>query len=170
MGTATGNITLYNVGALGNGTEGIYMMNDGGLGNVLIGGTNIARDNGWEGLRITTNGTVSVTNLDASYNSHRSDWTLRSIFIEAFGTGKAVTLTSINAQYNKGNGLELDVNGITTFNSVHAWLNGDWASYSGDGVYMDSHGYAINLLNYCWFMNNADSGFAYNSYGSDGPR
>ncbi len=163
IGTTPGNITLYSVGAKDNGTEGIYVdncMDSGsgctGTGNVLIAGNNIANNNGWEGLRITTNGTVSVSNLDASYNNHRCEDQLRSIYIEAFGTGKAVNLTNVNAQHNKGNGIQLNVHGITTFNNVHSWMNG-W-----DGVWIDSHGYTINLVNFCWFMFNANYGFMYN--------
>ena len=50
-----------------------------------------------------------------------------------------------------------------TFNNVRAWLNGDWGERSGSGVHMYSNGYAINLLNFCSFMGNADSGFGYES-------
>jgi len=167
-GSSNGTISLTSVGAFDNGTEGIYVDNcidtgSGctGTGNILLAGSNITGINGWEGLVIKTNGTVGVFNLEAAYNGYRAN--ADGIWISAHGDGKAVTLTNINAQQNCWNGITLDVYGITTFNAVHAWQNGNWGTQEGSGVHMDSHGYAINLINFCWFMDNAKSGFAFNN-------
>ena len=89
-------------------------------------GTNITNNNGREGLYIETNGVVNLANLEASYNGYRSDGSSSSVNILAHGIGQAVTLTNVRAMHNYRDGITLDVNGITTFNNVRAWLNGDW--------------------------------------------
>ncbi len=111
-------------------------------------GTNIANNNGWEGLRIETNGTVCL-DQSGGFLQRLPRWRLLRFMcvLLPHGIGKAVTLTNVKALHNCANGITLDVNGITTFNNVRAWLNGDWGLGSGSGVYMDTHGYAINLLN-----------------------
>ena len=164
-GTGGGNISVANVGAFGNSTEGISLDNMSGEGSITMTGTNIANNNGWEGLVINTNGAVNLNNLEASFNGYRGGGNTDSVDINAYGIGKTVRLTNVKAMHNCMNGITLDVNGITTFSNVRAWLNGDWGPGFGSGVHMDSHGYAINLLNYCSFMGNADSGFAYDAYG-----
>ena len=88
FGSSGGNISAANVGAFANGTEGISLDNKKcswneaasdwectGVGSITLSGTNITNNNGWEGLRIETRGIVSITNLDASYNSYNDDST-----------------------------------------------------------------------------------------------
>jgi len=166
IGAGGGSISAANVGAFGNGNEGIYLINtESTSGGISMTGSNVVQNNGWAGLVIETNGAVNLNNLDASYNGYRSGGNTDSVNIVANGIGKTVKLTNVSALHNCKNGITLDVNGITTFDNVRAWLNGDWGLGSGSGVWMESNGYDINLQNFCSFMGNADSGFAYNTYG-----
>jgi hypothetical protein len=167
MGQSKGNISLANVGAFNNGTEGIYLDNTASTtnGSITITGTNIANNNGWEGLRIETLGIVSVSNLDASYNNYRDELgdlvgtlTYRaSVRIHADGVGKTVTLANVTALRNGLDGLVVLSNGITTFNNVRAWLNGKC------GAAVDSNGHTINVL-FSTFLNNDAFGFFYVDY------
>ena len=52
IGWSGGSVTLSNIFAWGNGTEGIYVDNTEGSSNVTLSGTNASGGNGWEGLRI----------------------------------------------------------------------------------------------------------------------
>ncbi len=65
---SNGAVSLTNITANFNGSEGIYTDNTGGSGNVTITGNNDSSMNGWEGLRVETNGVVSIANLGAGGN------------------------------------------------------------------------------------------------------
>ena len=98
-------------------------------------GTNIANNNGWEGLR-HRNQRHSEPEQSGGFLQRLPQRRLSdSVHIVAQGIGKTVNLTNVSALHNCMNGITLDVNGITTFNNVRAWLNGDWGLGSGSGVY-----------------------------------
>ena len=84
IGTSVGTIRVASVAAFNNGTEGISLINTDSLtGGIFMTGTNIANNNGREGLDIETNGAVSLTNLEASYNGYSSGGTSNSVDIVA---------------------------------------------------------------------------------------
>ena len=183
IGLGAGNITTANVAAFSNGTEGVLLDNTNGIGYITMSGANVANNNGYEGLRIETNGAVNIlSSLEASNNSHRvdPDNNLAAVRINAYGLNKAVTLANITALNNGCDGLEvrsngsatftnvrswmngfdgLDViaNGLTTFTGVNAWLNG-W-----NGVRVDSNGFLIKALTSTFTCNGYD-GFGYAYY------
>ena len=157
IGWNSGNVTLANFFAWGNGCEGVYIDNTGGSGNILINGTNGAGGNGWEGLRVITDGTVSVSNLEANRNGQDG------IRIVANTALKAVTLNNIVAMWNGLSGIDMRKDtdedeggtyGITTLNNVRAWFNAQ------DGAKVDTNGYRLNLLNSSFICNDG-YGFVY---------
>ena len=108
----------------GTACEGISVDNTAGSGNITISGTNGSLGNGWEGLRVFTDGTVSISNLEANNNGQDG------IRIVANTALKTVTLTNIVALWNGISGLDMEMtrggtNGITTLNNVRAWFNND---------------------------------------------
>ena len=152
IGWNSGNVTLANFFAWGNGCEGIYLDNTGGSGNILVSGTNAAGGNGWEGLRIITDGMVTLSNLEANNNGQDGIW------ITANTALKAVTLNNVVAMWNSKHGIDLFTNGLTTLNNVRAWFNG----YSG--AYVNTNGYLLKSLS-STFICNDHYGLAYEDYG-----
>jgi hypothetical protein len=143
------------VGAWGNGAEGVYVDNTGGTGNLTIAGYNVIGGNGWEGLRVATNGAVNISNLYAGDNGQNG------VRLAAYGDTKTVTLSNITASNNGISGLDLEMDGgthgITILNNIRAWFNGE------DGVNVDTNGYKLTLMN-STFMCNTDDGFVYWGY------
>lgn len=151
-----GNVTLANVNAWDNGTEGIRVDNLAGSGSVTILGSNVIAKNGWTGLDVATNGVVKISNLYSNGNG------LDGLFIDANGYGKAVTLTNIVAMWNGKSGIEMEegdagADGIVTLNGVRAWFN-NW-----DGASIDNEGWKLVLMNSSFMCNNGD-GFTYWDY------
>jgi hypothetical protein len=146
-------VTVSNVEASDNGTEGIYIDNQNGIANVTLSGENAVINNGWQGLRIDTNGAVSVTKLDAFQNR------LDGIRILANTAGKTVLLKNVYLLLNGQNGLTLESNGVTTLNNVVAFLN------QSSGAYVNTHAYNLNAINSV-FMRNTDYGMMVTGYPS----
>lgn len=146
-------VTVSNVEASRNGTEGIYIDNQNGIANVTLSGENAVLNNGWQGLRIDTNGAVSVTKLDAFENR------LDGVRILANTAGKTVLLKNVYLFFNGQNGLTLESNGVTTLNNVVAFLN------QSSGAYVNTHAYNLNAINSV-FMGNTDYGMMVTGYPS----
>jgi hypothetical protein len=136
-----------------NGTEGVYIDNQNGIGNVTLAGENAVLNNGWEGLRIDTNGAVSVTKVDSYHNG------LAGMRILANTAGKTVMLKNIYLLFNGEYGLTVESNGVTTLNNVNALYNFE------AGANVDTHAYNLNVLN-SLFMRNFGNGMAVMGYPS----
>lgn len=146
-----GNIIASNVGGSLNGTDGLDLYNDGGIGNITLTGSNLANSNGWYGIDVRTNGVLSLTNLEASNNGQFG------VKIDAQGAGKAVTLKGITVMENLLDGLNISANGKLVLNDIRSWLNG------GSGAMLDTHGNAL-LVQASVFMCNGDYGLEYKDY------
>ena len=140
-GTSSGNVALSNLGANGNGREGISIDNLGGTGSVTITGTNQVIGNGLDGLKINTNGSVKVSNLTA-YNN-----ILSGLDIIANGNGASVNLSNLYLSYNNENGLKINSNGAVIVNNLNAWSNQD------TGAYIDTNGFNLSVSNSSIFLN-----------------
>jgi hypothetical protein len=148
---SSGNIIISNVGGSQNGTDGFDLYNNGGIGNVTLTGTNLANSNGWYGVDVRTNGVLSLTNLETSYNGQYG------VRIDAQGAGKAVTLKGITVMENLLDGLNISTNGKLTLNDIRSWLNG------GSGAVLDTNGNAL-LVQASVFMCNGEYGLEYKDY------
>jgi hypothetical protein len=120
------NIILTNIQSKQNGTEGAYLDNyqsGAGYGNVSIAGSTRSSfgDNGWEGLTITSNGTVSLTYVGAWYNGRDG---IR-IGNDDVHTQKTITLKNIDLIGNIGNGILLQSSGKVSVSNVKAQGNGE---------------------------------------------
>jgi putative surface-exposed virulence protein len=144
-----GNITLSNIRANDNIRQGIYLENClysgfgtcAGTGNITMSGFNEASNNHLNGLDVLTNGTVTISNLEVNSNVNTG------ISVEAFGINKKVTLNFINAMGNDGDGLYITSKGLTTLNTVRAWLN------TQDGANVNASVYP-SVVKYCSFIAN----------------
>ena len=151
IGWNSGAVALANVGAWGNGAEGVYVDNTGSSGNLTLSGYNVIGGNGWEGLRAATNGAVNISNLYAGDNGQDG------ILLAANGVGKAVTLLNITTLNNQVTGLTLVSHGLTTITNLRSWFNIE------DGANINTNGFNLKV-SLSSFMCNGNYGLAYMGY------
>jgi hypothetical protein len=154
-----GSITLVRVVANGNGL-GNLLTNTAGTGNVSISGTTSAPSGfsnngiGADGMSITTNGMVTLTNVEATGNN------LRGMDISA---GKTVTVNGYENVFS-GNtnlqGLYIVTPASVTLSNIIAQFN-----TTASGVYVDNHLGAGNVTVLC---PRADLVCSFSSNGSNG--
>jgi hypothetical protein len=155
------NISLLKVEARSNGTEGAVLDNQSminGIGNINVSGANesnrcVFNANGWEGLKILTNGTVNLTYLGATNNG------ADGIKVQS---QKTVTGKNFDLYGNTGSGLRIINLGMITLSNVSAGGN-DYGlnlnTYSGTGN--------ITLTGDNYFIDNESAGlYAYTSTGA----
>ncbi|BBB49470.1 hypothetical protein Pelsub_P2701 [Pelolinea submarina] len=155
------NISLLNVEARSNGTEGAVLDNQSminGIGNINVSGASessrcVFNANGWEGLKILTNGTVNMNYLGATNNG--SD----GIKVQS---QKTVTGRNFDLNGNFRSGLKITSIGMITLSNVSAGGN-DYGlnlnTYSGTGN--------ITLTGDNYFIDNESAGlYAYTSTGA----
>jgi hypothetical protein len=111
------------------------------------------------GLRVYSDGNITVSNLNASLNyfhgvylDNRTNWALGT-----FSTFGSISLTGTNSFYGNANGSGLYVNthGKATLSNIHSSFNEDISD--GKGVYIDADG---NVTLSCIFVNNNYSGLS----------
>jgi putative surface-exposed virulence protein len=175
-----GAITLSNVTAMGNaGGSGAYLDNCAGFdadeyclntapSAVTLKGTNNFSNNGWDGLRVWTPGTITINNLTANDNgtdpareaadvSNEYDHQISGDEYDAFGKGaflnnwgaqtaKAITFTGVNTfNGNASNGLFAYGYGALKVNALTANDNDCDIAYDTDVLFCA--GAYLNALN-----------------------
>jgi hypothetical protein len=173
-----GTITLLNVNADGNYGTGAYLDNQyiGAVGNVVINaGTGISNSfsgNGDTGLIVYSNKAITLTNIQAKYNSEcgaelfnnvpgstsaitiNAGTGMNNAFINNFGgdglylySNGAVTITNINANWNNSAGVYIDNTGgigAVTIKQVGTW-NYNEGGYSGGNTFIDNETYGLYI-------------------------
>ncbi|HSS95519.1 MAG TPA: right-handed parallel beta-helix repeat-containing protein, partial [Terriglobales bacterium] len=153
----SGEVTLNNVSAVANGTDGVLVDNTSGDDvnannygwgwgysstsnpSISVTGTNLFNGNGSSGLVVLSAGSVSLNNLTATYNG------LDGVYVEnTLGAGSSggscggsssagVSLTGRNTL--NGNGFS----GLTVLSAGSVSMNNVTANFNGtDGVYVDN--------------------------------
>jgi hypothetical protein len=122
-----GSITLKDITANTNGTDGAYLDNLGGTAAVTLTGTNVFSENANGGLVVWSKGAIAASNLIA--NSNHTQWGA-SLNNAGATTAQPVTLTGTNEfKFNAG-GLRILSNGAITLNNITATntsaYNGVW--------------------------------------------
>lgn len=136
-----GAVTLVDVSATGNSaasaSQGLYIGNNhnGGTGSVTIKSSRPVdyyqfSGNSGSGLRVFTNGLVSISNVIAGNN------TTDGIYIKNYAQydsspAKAVSLLRCSIHDNDQMGLRLDIKGPATLVDVNAQDNGTFGAYMG---------------------------------------
>ena len=128
-----GNISLLNVTTNSNGTEGAVLENSSGNGTITVSGSNdnsrsSFNANGWQGLVINTNGTVSLNYVTAMSNGDKGI----DVDNTSAATPKAVTAKNLNLYNNGADGLSVLSLGNITLNNINAQGN------DLNGVYLNN--------------------------------
>jgi hypothetical protein len=150
-----GIVTLSSLTATSNQSTlyGVYIKNDfTPNSSVTINGSNLISDNKGDGLKVATNGVLSITGVRAENNMKRG------LSLGAYTAGKNVTLSNIISQYNSDTGVYLEALGMVTLTNVRSYLNG------GDGIYVDANDAYHIYLNTCSAIGNEGSGIWANSH------
>jgi len=111
---------------------------------VTISGISLTNDNGWEGLRVESNGAVSLNGLDASNNRLSG----------ARISGASAKLSNLNLSGNGDDGLNLETTGAVTIEALRAWKNQD------TGATINTQGNSLTIKNSS-FLCNEVYGLAY---------
>jgi putative surface-exposed virulence protein len=129
--TNQGSITINGVSASNNhggGSNGAYLDNHIGSGNVNVLGINNFSFNNLHGLGIFSKGSVTIGNVTAENNYNgvgigvdNATWG---------GTG-AVTITTALARGNHLSGIAIDTNGAVTLTGIQALFNGTSSDMNG---------------------------------------
>ncbi len=144
---ALGNIVVNKVVAVGNGGNGVNLVNSSGKGTVTLlnsKGTNFALYNGGSGVIITSKGAVTVTGLEVVGNTISG--------IDTDNTGAlvpaAVTLNSVYSRSNGWFGNWLKSSGVVTVNNSCSIGNG----FSGFDIWTSNNVFINNssALNNNW--------------------
>jgi putative surface-exposed virulence protein len=199
-----GVILLANVNAIGNGRSGVSVNNcgvfstnlyicqyqnpdsTGGVttsAGVIIQGSNVFNDNGWDGLRVFTSGVITIRNITANNNGtdpNRTGVTFPNPFDHnAYGKGvylhnftvyqpKPITITGTNTfNGNASTGLFAYSFGAIKANNITANDNGCDTLKDTDpsfcaGAYLDGKG--VILSGAATFRGNARDGLLVYSY------
>jgi len=180
------NIILTNIQSRQNGTEGAYLDNyqsGAGYGNVSIAGSTRSNfgNNGWEGLTITSNGTVNLSYVWALFNGRDG---IR-IGNDDVHTEKNITLKNIDLVGNVGNGILLQSSGKVSMSNVKAQGNGEngldldnddgpgGITISGENYLRDNGGDGLSIstngtasLSGITAQNNGNSGITVSNWGA----
>ena len=146
-----GNISLLNVQANSNGTEGAVLNNSSGSGTVTVRGSNDSsrsnfNDNGWQGLVIDTNGTVSLNYVTAMGNGDKGI----DVDNTSAATPKAVTAKNLNLYNNGADGLSVLSLGNITLGGINAQGNDLNGVYLNNTAGDDRVKVSISGDNYFW--------------------
>lgn len=117
------SITLSNVFAYRNGSEGAYLDNEDGTGGVTIGQSTF-NDNHLEGLYVDSNGSIALSEVTAEGNANTG--------LMAYSYGGSITLNDVTANNNNTSGLgdqggadlQADVNVTVTQGTFNTNRNG----------------------------------------------
>lgn len=172
-----GNITVAITDANDNGSNGVYLDNNevGATGNVTFGAggkpnwCNSLWSNYYDGLYISSNGTVTLTSICADSNGDSGDPSPygNGVFIDNSTsiTPKAVTLLGdSSANYSYNNGFYIITNGAVTLNKIYTDGNGEY------GLYVDNNTNSavpqnVTLNGYGDFNNNGYGGLHIETFG-----
>jgi hypothetical protein len=139
-----GNVLLTNLAASDNSEYGVNIDASYGAGTVTLGGTNnIFNNNAVTGLRMTTNGNVTITNITSEYNSGAGLYIDTNSYGHT-GTG-IVSVTNANLNKNGRVGIYSNANGTIGLTNVTASGNGSVANI--DGAYLVTNNKDITVTN-----------------------
>jgi len=134
-----GVITVSNLLASGNSTQGAYLYNaySSLTSAVAVNGTSEFADNGTDGLVVASRGNITLQNFD-SYGNEGEGVRLSNEYIDATGNVTVGTSKSgwCNGLWdNDYSGIVVQSLGSITVSNLCAWSNGD-SGTSGDGAYL----------------------------------
>ncbi|NPV41217.1 MAG: hypothetical protein HPY72_07745 [Anaerolineae bacterium] len=130
---SSGSVTLNNILAVNNGSNGVFIDNTAGSGTVSILGTmgdNTISDNGGSGLAVYSNKAITIDRVIAIQNGGNG------IIVDNQADGGAITITNSITRLNAKDGLQLYSGGPSvTLRNIQSMSNG--VGYDGDGLYIE---------------------------------
>ncbi|MEX2160907.1 MAG: hypothetical protein WD751_03240 [Anaerolineales bacterium] len=161
-----GLISLKDIDAIGNGTDGAYLDNLASTTyqGVTLTGTNVFADNSNSGLVVWSKGTIKINNLIANSNTTQNGAALHNNWEN--DKDQPVILTGFNEfKFNGANGLLVASTGAITLSNITASNN-----TLGSGVSLDnwdsSTSQGVTLTGTNTFNNNGDAGLGVWSLGA----
>jgi hypothetical protein len=175
---SNGTVTLSNIGANGNGGDNgidtpygygasIYNADASLPKAVVLLGSNRFNDNASGGLYISSDGTITLNNIDASGNGHlAAGGDGVQLWNPDAATPQPVTLKGNNTFFgNYNNGLQVISKGAITVNNIVSNYNGDGAELyntaGGPGSPQN-----VTLTGFGEFIGNYNNGLEILSYGA----
>jgi hypothetical protein len=150
-----GIVQLTDVRAGLNGADGINIDASYGKGTVTISGTyNVADRNSGNGIAIKANGKVSVSAIEAEFNTSGSGLSINTFDYGTDGTG-TVTLSNVVTGHNGLNGILAKANGTIAMTNVISTVNGNL--FNNDGANLITNNKDISITN-CTFTSNVGRG------------
>ncbi len=122
-------VTLNTITALKNGSqEGVYVNNNTSLMNspIIMTGVNSFIANGQDGIRLVSNGLVSLSGIQSANNGYRG------IYV---GTKGAVTLKNSRAESNQRAGVTIFAELNVTIQNLNSFFNG-WSGIDSYGLFV----------------------------------
>lgn len=166
-----GAISINSVTANNNGSQGASLTNSDATGtpqNVTVSGTNIFTGNWTDGLVVTTLGTITTNNLNASNNAASTSGYGASLTNASAATPKTVTMNGTNTfSGNVTFGLQVMSKGTITISNLTASNN-----TSGSGAYLqntaapNTAAQGVKLTGTNVFSSNSNVGLVVESYGA----
>ena len=161
---SNGNVVVRNVVASNRTNYGLLLINNAGIGSVRVECTrkdfscSFYRSTNNSGIRIVSNGSVTLSKLTASENG------ATGIMVDNYNSGNgtgSITLNTITANDNQTSGIALSSKGSVTLTAVIAKNNGEFGVSSGDGVNIDNSyatlaGKGVTVSNSTFQNNNGD--------------
>jgi putative surface-exposed virulence protein len=141
-----GNVVLDGVTAESNsnsGTYGVFIYNAGAgsTGNVTVSsarGANNFNNNNADGIRILTNGNISLSKVTANYNGQYG------IFAYTYGTGKSLNITTGTIMWNGYSGIYGVADADSAFSGVKVFNNGlNQSGYDGITLTLGNHNFTL---------------------------
>ncbi|MBL8097765.1 MAG: hypothetical protein JNK81_01210 [Anaerolineales bacterium] len=193
--TSNGSVTLSNLIAINNIQDtgvfvdncfyntSYYFCNNPVVSNVVVTGSNNFSNNGSDGLRVFSSGTITVSNVTANNNGtyanrlgvtfpNPDDYNAygKGVFLHNYGawTAKPITITGTNTfNGNASTGLFVYSYGAIKANNITANENGcdtlkDTNPNFCAGAYLDGNG--VTLTGSSYFIDNARDGLIAYSY------
>jgi hypothetical protein len=143
--TTTGNITATRVNVSDNPVGGASFENNVGAstGNITVSDSTFNNNtNASSGLRVRSNGAITIKNVTANGNFDGVGGLGIDIDNQSAATAKAVSLSNITVSGNRSSGLFVQSNGAITVADITAVGNGQGVFSNGVALWNDAVGYA----------------------------
>ena len=151
---SSGNVTTNNILAVNNGSNGVFIDNTYGSGDISVLGSmgeNNISDNGASGLAAYSNGKITVDNVIAIQNGGNG-----MILNNEFGSGN-ITVTNVVTRLNARDGMQIKSGGPSvTLKYIQSMSNG--VGYDGDGLYIEIPDPSYLKIYYSSFIGNEGNG------------
>jgi putative surface-exposed virulence protein len=168
--TSLGAVKASNINAQENNRDGAYINNgrdETHTYGITLTGTNYFYNNNGGGLTARSNGSITISNLNANWNKgdgadlNTVNWVTAPANVTLTGTNNFIG--------NDGSGLSVDANGVITINNLTASWNDGGGAYlmnTMGPIWRPIPALTISLTGVNTFYGNGDNGLSLDTYGN----